>query len=290
MKKKMSKTNKTLTAIVLALSLVVVSLLGVTAAWFTDSKSYTNKLEFGNVLLNVTDSAGAEMTKTITFDITRTNKDGTWTGKVMPGDTVKMSFNVGLKNESAPAYYLVLVTDTKGVFVNGTYFVGLDGKVYVNDGTKTYLQSDKDKTAITGDEREYVGALTKDDGAHAFELSVTIAEDYEDQGGSTDVSLNIFAIQQANLEKYSTTDTAHSAYHILTNKVDLTVNGVNLPSVNDLQSVVTNWTSLTSVGFYYTKDVSKTEYQLNDALTTSLNAKLDTTSAGKIKIYKKIQS
>ena len=262
MKKKMSKTTKTLTALVVALSLMVVSLLGVTAAWFTDSKSYTNSLQFGNVMLDVTGGV-TEATKTINFTFSRNGAN-----KVMPGDTVGMTFNVKLKDGSDPAYYLVSITDTKGVFENGTYYY---------DGTTMKQNTDQD----TG-----VGALSGS-ATHPFTLSKEIDDSYEDQGGSTDVSLNIFAIQQANLKSCDESDQTHSAYHILSKTIDLEVNGVNLPSVDDLQSVVTNWTSLTSVGFYYTKDFSTTEYTLNDALTTSLDAKLKGNSKGQISVYKK---
>ena len=282
--KKVKKTNKTMSVLIIAFSLILISLIGLTVAYFTDSKSYTGTLEFGNIELDITGGVD-ETTKVINFDIDRkTNNDPTWTGKIMPGDTIKMQVNIGLKSTSEPAYYVAVITDTKGAFENGIYFS--DGtNVYVNDGTKTYLQSDSTKTALTGSNLKYVGALTKAD-KHNLTLNAVVSADYEIQGGKTEVELHIYAIQQANMDEYNETKQERSAYHQLMKKADYVINGVNSTSVADLKSVISNYANLTNFGIVKTRNVPA-GYTKDDALTTTLNGKLDERSKDKISVYKK---
>ena len=286
--KKVKKTNKTMSVLIIAFSLILISLIGLTVAYFTDSKSYTGTLEFGNIELDITGGVD-ETTKVINFDIDRkTNNDPTWTGKIMPGDTIKMQVNIGLKSTSEPAYYVAVITDTKGAFENGIYFS--DGtNVYVNDGTKTYLQSDSAKTALTGSNLKYVGALTKAD-THNLTLNAVVSADYEIQGGKTEVELHIYAIQQANMDEYNETKQERSAYHQLMQKADYVINGVNSTSVADLKSVISNYANLTNFGIVKTRNVPA-GYTLDESLTTKLNTEtnpvLDDRSRGKISVYKK---
>ena len=282
--KKVKKTNKTMSVLIIAFSLILISLIGLTVAYFTDSKSYTGTLEFGNIELDITGGVD-ETTKVINFDIDRkTNNDPTWTGKIMPGDTIKMQVNIGLKSTSEPAYYVAVITDTKGAFENGIYFS--DGtNVYVNDGTKTYLQSDSTKTALTGSNLKYVGALTKAD-KHNLTLNAVVSADYQIQGGKTEVELHIYAIQQANMDEYNETKQERSAYHQLMQKADYVINGVNSTSVVDLKTVISNYANLTNFGIVKTRNVP-TGYTKDDALTTTLNGKLDERSKDKISVYKK---
>lgn len=282
--KKVKKTNKTMSVLIIAFSLILISLIGLTVAYFTDSKSYTGTLEFGNIELDITGGVD-ETTKVINFDIDRkTNNDPTWTGKIMPGDTIKMQVNIGLKSTSEPAYYVAVITDTKGAFENGIYFS--DGtNVYVNDGTKTYLQSDSTKTALTGSNLKYVGALTKAD-THNLTLNAVVSADYEIQGGKTEVELHIYAIQQANMDEYNETKQERSAYHQLMKKADYVINGVNSTSVADLKTVISNYANLTNFGIVKTRNVPA-GYTKDDALTTTLNGKLDERSKDKISAYKK---
>ncbi len=282
--KKVKKTNKTMSVLIIAFSLILISLIGLTVAYFTDSKSYTGTLQFGNIELDITGGVD-ETTKVINFDIDRkTNNDPTWTGKIMPGDTIKMQVNIGLKSTSEPAYYVAVITDTKGAFENGIYFS--DGtNVYVNDGTKTYLQSDSTKTALTGSNLKYVGALTKAD-KHNLTLNAVVSADYEIQGGKTEVELHIYAIQQANMDEYNETKQERSAYHQLMQKADYVINGVNSTSVADLKTVISNYANLTNFGIVKTRNVP-TGYTLDDTLTTTLNGKLDERSNNKISVYKK---
>ena len=283
--KKVKKTNKMMSVLIIAFSLILISLIGLTVAYFTDSKSYTGTLEFGNIELDITGGVD-ETTKVINFDIDRkTNNDPTWTGNIMPGDTVSMQVNIGLKSTSEPAYYVAVITDTKGAFENGIYFS--DGtNVYVNDGTKTYLQSDKTKTALTGDNLKYVGALKSTDTPHSFTIEAVVSADYEIQGGKTEVELHIYAIQQANMDEYNETKQERCAYHQLMKKADYVINGVNSTSVADLKTVISNYANLTNFGIVKTRNVPA-GYTKDDTLTTTLNGKLDERSKDKISAYKK---
>ena len=80
----------------------------------------------------VTDGSDVEMTDggKIPFTFGRENTSQT----LMPGDTVTINFKVSLQDISEPAYYLVSLTDTKGVFASNTYF---------SDGTNSYRADNK---------------------------------------------------------------------------------------------------------------------------------------------------
>ena len=224
----------TTTKILIATLCVILALtIGITFAWFTDHKSYTSKLNFGEIKLKVTDGAGNEMRESEQLVFNFSRPDAT---KLMPGDTVTMNFKVTLQSTSEPAYYLVLITDTKGVFDTGIYF---------SNGTAIQTVTDSNKT---------VGEITSST-THSFSLSKKISTDYEKQGGSTQVTLDVFAIQQANLDKYNETDTTKSAYHILMKNVELARDGVDLLSASTMKQVISNFTSLKNFGFYKTSEV-----------------------------------
>lgn len=268
MKQRIKKVSKVTTTLIIVFSILLVTLLSLTMAYFTDSKSYTGTLNFGNVTLKVTDKNNTEMKDgdTIVFDITRT---GEVTQKLMPGDTIGINFNVSLQggdNPSEPAYYLVSISDTEGV---------LDEATYYHDGTNVVKNTDSAKS---------VGELIVGQ-THKFNISKQVPTNETRRGVKTTVSVKVYAVQKTNLEKYNATDTSKSAYHILID--DMTPEPTaNLPTLNDIKSVVTNWSKLTSNGFYYTKDVPS-GYSLNADLTSSLDAKLDADSKGLLKIYKK---
>ena len=261
-KKRMATTTKILIA---TLCVILALTIGITFAWFTDHKSYTSKLNFGEIKLKVTDGAGNEMRESEQLVFNFSRPDAT---KLMPGDTVTMNFKVTLQSTSEPAYYLVLITDTKGVFDTGIYF---------SNGTAIQTVTDSNKT---------VGEITSST-THSFSLSKQISTDYEKQGGSTQVTLDVFAIQQANLDKYNETDTTKSAYHILMKNVELARDGVDLLSVDTMQNVISNFTSLKNFGFYKTSEVPA-DYAYDETLTSAWDAKQTNENLKyKTKIYKK---
>ena len=294
MKQKVKKVTKTMMALIITFSILLVSLIGLTVAYFTDNKSYTGTLEFGNVKLKVTDGSDAEMTDggKITFAFGRENAT-----KLMPGDTVTINFKVSLQDSSEPAYYLVSLTDTKGVFASNTYF---------SDGTNSYRVDTTEnkvyKIATDGTETEEttkkVGELNTSVDKHTFTIKAEIDPAYETQGGKTEVSLNIFAIQQANIKDNDPTNTDKSAYHILTNKINLAVNGVSLLSVIDDEiTQVMGWqkaladnnvdySQFKTVSFYKTSEVPST-LTYNEAVTKTNDSLYDANdiNKGKIKIY-----
>ena len=261
-KKRMATTTKILIA---TLCVILALTIGITFAWFTDHKSYTSKLNFGEIKLKVTDGAGNEMRESEQLVFNFSRPDAT---KLMPGDTVTMNFKVTLQSTSEPAYYLVLITDTKGVFDTGIYF---------SNGTAIQTVTDSNKT---------VGEITSST-THSFSLSKQISTDYEKQGGSTQVTLDVFAIQQANLDKYNETDTTKSAYHILMKNVELARDGVDLLSVDTMKQVISNFTSLKNFGFYKTSEVPA-DYAYDETLTSAWDAKQTNENLKyKTKIYKK---
>ncbi len=192
------RKNKVLNKILLALLLIVlVSLFSITFAWFTDKKEYSGTLNFGAIELDVSGDGVNNATKELQFSTTRqANSDATWTGKIMPGDVVNIPLNVGLTSSSESAYYLVHITDAKNVFENAYYF--FDGTyVYVNDGTKTYRQGDSSKTPVSD---KYVGMLEKDASGHDITISAVVATSVTEQGITTTIKCDVYAIQQANLD------------------------------------------------------------------------------------------
>ena len=202
MKQRIKKASKVTTTLIIVFSILLVTLLSLTMAYFTDSKSYTGTLNFGNVTLKVTDKNNAEMKDgdTIVFDITRT---GEVTQKLMPGDTIGINFNVSLQggdNPSEPAYYLVSISDTEGV---------LDEATYYHDGTNVVKNTDSAKS---------VGELIVGQ-THKFNISKQVPTNETRRGVKTTVSVKVYAVQKTNLEKYNATDTSKSAYHILMDKL-----------------------------------------------------------------------
>ena len=195
--RKISKINAIL---IIAISLLVISIFSITLAYFTDSRNFTGELTFGDIQLYVTNSSNAEMVNGGTIPFTYSGSE-----KLMPGDTVTIKFNVALKpaetgkdNASEPAYYLVKLTDTKNVFGGDAYYYYNGTSVVKSDSTN-----------------HGVGELTDTTTKHTFELKAEIATDFSEASATTNVTLQIFAVQQANLEKYAT-DATKSAWNILT--------------------------------------------------------------------------
>lgn len=197
--RKISKINAIL---IIAISLLVISIFSITLAYFTDSRNFTGELTFGDIQLYVTNSSNAEMVNGGTIPFTFGRENAT---KLMPGDTVTIKFNVALKpaetgkdNASEPAYYLVKLTDTKNVFGGDAYYYYNGTSVVKSDSTN-----------------HGVGELADTTAKHTFELKAEIATDFSEASATTNVTLQIFAVQQANLEKYAA-DATKSAWNILT--------------------------------------------------------------------------
>ena len=200
MERKRKKIN--VKFIVLILSLIVFLSMSVfTFAWFTDSKSYTGTLNFGELKLKVSGGVSGDgvtsATSKIDFDVTRTSGPAyTLTKKVMPGDTININLTIDLEAGSEPAYYVVQITDEKNIFENDLYFSDDGTNVYVYNGTYTYKQGDTTKTMV---EDKYCGMITAGS-AQNLKISAKVSEDYTTQKETTQVVCNVFAIQRANLE------------------------------------------------------------------------------------------
>lgn len=194
--RKISKINAIL---IIAISLLVISIFSITLAYFTDSRNFTGELTFGDIQLYVTNNSNAEMVNGGTIPFTYSGSE-----KLMPGDTVTIKFNVSLKSKdstseaSEPAYYLVKLTDTKNVFGGDAYYYYNGTSVVKSDSTN-----------------HGVGELADTTAKHTFELKAEIATDFSEASATTNVTLQIFAVQQANLEKYAA-DATKSAWNILT--------------------------------------------------------------------------
>lgn len=262
----MEKTNKNkvLKNVVIALCIILlISVVMVTFAWFTDKKSYSGNLTFGEIKLNVSGDGVTESTKTLNFNITRNPSNQ----KLMPGDSVSLNLNVGLTSNSDPAYYLMFLTDTRGVF---------EDAVYYSDGTTVY--------SLDGSAKN-VGAITNAT-SHSLVLNGSVSEDYTTQSGSSEVTLSIYAIQQANL-------TQELAYDKLFEK-HYNVEGVQLKSSDDFKTGLGGTTATktyTSVRFYDSNeyDAVANGYSLDSTLTTSINSNLKNVDKNKnlIQVYKK---
>lgn len=197
MKQKRLK-NEILKSIILTLCLTIIACLSVvTFAWFTDKKEYTGNLTFGSIELDVAGGVDNE-TKTLKFSNSREN-DATWTGKIMPGDTVNINLTVGLKDGSEPAYYMVFIADKNGYFENAAYYGIKDSSnnlnTYKSDGRKVVLQSSgAEETGVS------VGKLLAGTAnAHNLTISAKIKENLTIQKVTTEINCKIVAIQQANL-------------------------------------------------------------------------------------------
>ena len=172
-----TKRKSVLKKIMIALSIVLfVSVATVTFAWLTDKKEYGGTLTFGEITLDVSGSGVTESTATLNFDIARNPASQ----KIMPGDSVSLSLNVGLASTSDPAYYLMFLTDTRGVFEDACYY---------SDGTTVH--------ALDGVTKN-VGSISSTS-SHSLVLNGSVSEDYTTQSGSSEVTLSIYAIQQAIL-------------------------------------------------------------------------------------------
>lgn len=196
--KKLSKINAIL---IVAISIMLISIFSVTMAYFTDSRTYTGSLTFGDIQLYVTNSDSAEMVSGGTIPFTYSN-----TSNLMPGDTVTINFNVALKssdNGSEPAYYLVKLSDTKNVFGGDAYY-------YYNGSSVVKSTS----------ENHGVGVLDNTTDKHTFELKAEIATDFSETSVKTDVTLKIYAVQQANVSTYDSEDATKSAWNILTSMTE----------------------------------------------------------------------
>ena len=195
MEKKKFKTK--VSFIILVLSLIIFSCLSViTFAWFTDKESYSGTLDFGTIELDVSGTGIDNTNKTLKFDVTRTNGTYTAGGKVMPGDTVNIPIKVSLTSESESAYYMIFLSDPKGIFESGAYFSDDGTNVYVSNGTKIYNQSTK--ATVTD---KIVGKLSKGTTGHDITISATISNDFEEQNATTLINCTVCAIQQANLDE-----------------------------------------------------------------------------------------
>ncbi len=200
MERKRKKIN--VKFIVLILSLIVFLGMSVfTFAWFTDTKSYTGTLNFGELKLKVSGGVSGDgvtsATSKIDFDVTRSSGPSyTLTKKVMPGDTININLTIDLETGSEPAYYIVKIYDSKNIFENNTYFSEDGTIVYVYDGVNTYNQNDSTKTSVSD---KYCGKITAGS-AQNLKISAKVSEDYTTQKETTQVECKVLAIQRANLE------------------------------------------------------------------------------------------
>ena len=191
---KQKVSPKILAFLIISIILLVIAIPVFTYAWFTDSKSYSNTLSFGEISLDVKSGVN-ETAKTVTFNVTRTNGSYATGGKIYPGDTVNISIGLSVKSTSGPAYYLIYLTDSKGYFQEGAYFS--DGtNVYFNNGIKTINQATSAEVT-----NKYVGAIASSSVTHTVNMKAIIdtALNNATQNTSTDITLNIYAIQQYNL-------------------------------------------------------------------------------------------
>ena len=211
MEQKVNRATKVIISLVMVICLLFVSLIGLTLAYNSDDKSFSGELNFGTVKLNVTATvSGSSVTMTdkgaLELDKAWSSNYVSWTGTIAASSSSTITFNVSSKSGTEPAYYLAMLSSSNGAFTNCLYFS--DGtNYYINNGNKTYLQSDSSKTAVTG---KYVGILAKN-ATHSF--SVTLKNSLTKTGS---VALTVYAMQMANVDAYNTTDTTKSAYNQLT--------------------------------------------------------------------------
>ena len=200
---KSKKSKKSLILLISAIAVLVLAITAFTFAWFTDSKSYSNTLTFGEIKLDV--GGGLTSDNKINFTVARTinNVAQTWDGKkVYPGDKVNIAVTVALKDGCGPAYYLLKITDSSAsadkVFKDYYYFNN-GGTVYVSDGTKVWKQSDTAQTAVNG------VTLGKIDtagtaGKQSYSIAAEIATSRTTQGGNPiTITCKVAAIQQYNI-------------------------------------------------------------------------------------------
>lgn len=188
-----SKKSKILFGMLIAFAFILVSCLSVvTYAWFTDSKTYTGTLNFGEIQLLVKDSSSAEMSDGATLPFTLSRSGAS---KAMPGDTITINLNVGLKTGSDDSYYFVVISDTKNVFKKGAYFLNDAGEVCYYDATaqKAYKQG------TTTEVSQKIGKVTVSS-PDTLAIQAQILSTVTDQSiKSTAVTCKVVAIQQANV-------------------------------------------------------------------------------------------
>ena len=233
MERKRKKIN--LKFIVLILSLIVFLGMSVfTFAWFTDTKSYTGTLNFGELKLKVSGGVSGDgvtsASSKIDFDVTRSSGPSyTLTKKVMPGDTININLTIDLEAGSDPAYYVVQITDEKNIFENNLYFSDDGTNVYVYNGTYTYKQGDTTKTMV---EDKYCGTITAGS-AQNLKISAKVSEDYTTQKETTQVVCNVFAIQRANLEPQKAINLMPTGFVIIDWELGSLSSGGGYSTVND---------------------------------------------------------
>ncbi len=196
MDKKLKKgvNNKAIILLVVAIVLFVATIIRITFAWYTDKKSYKGELAFGNVELNVTDGV-VEETKTLNYSIIRDGETLN-SGKVYPGDKVRVNINVSVTENSDPVYYIMALTDSRKMFENACYFK--DGSdIYVLNDSGTYLNTNRTSQVTT----KYVGKINSSTETHEITIDNEILniDLLNEENNSTKLSCNIYAIQQANL-------------------------------------------------------------------------------------------
>lgn len=187
--------------LVVAIVLFVATLIRISFALYSDKKSFVGNLTFGNVELNVTGGV-VEESKILNFSIIR-NGETLTSGKVYPGDKVRVSVNISIAERTDPVYYLMTLTDTKNIFENACYFKDGDD-VYVINDSGTFKNDDR-TTQISN---KYVGKINSSDESHEIIIDNEIINPdlLNEENNKTTLNCNIYAIQQANLldtEAYS---------------------------------------------------------------------------------------
>ncbi len=250
-KRKLNSKTKYV-SLILVFALVAISCLSwITYAWFTDRKDFSGNLTFGTVELDVSGTGVDNTTKKLKFSTTR--NDSTWTGNIMPGDTINIPLTISLTSTSEDAYYIVQISDDKNIFENAYYYSQNGTDVYVNNGSTITKQGTT--TTVTS---PVVGKLLKGTSGHNITIGAKISEDFEQKGISTTIECNIYAIQVANL-------TEADAY-ILLNKEATTV----AHFITGWQSAIANVANFTTIGFYE-KGSQPATTTFNSELTTSYN-------------------
>lgn len=197
-RKDLSKRKKLLISLMIAF--VVLISVSFTFAWFTDRKQLESSLRFGKIALDVTGSSIQE--ENLVFNVDRKVIAYQTGGKIMPGDTISIDMNVGLKETSQDAYYIIKLTDELGIFQNSMYFA--DGTkdsggniiVYQTNGTKSWVQGDTSNIVS-----KKVGKISNSE-RHPISLKAVISG--KDTGNDmknaeTKIKCDVYAIQQKNL-------------------------------------------------------------------------------------------
>ena len=201
---KKKENKKTKVFITLLLVLFLAFSISFSFAWFTskDESSTSEVVKFGSVALDVKGSSIDG--KNLQVNVSRKQVEYQKGGKIMPGDTLSIDLDVALKTTSQPAYYVVKISDTKGLFEQSTYFADgttdSSGKliVYQTDGINTWVMGDKTQTPVV----KYVGKLSNTD-THSMKIEAVVDEETGNNAQKTTTTVNceILAIQQAHLSE-----------------------------------------------------------------------------------------